>query len=91
MIGLRFAEFAHLNVGWEDNAYGSILWATIVVHAFHLITDTYDTAVLAAIGRARGLDGRRMSDVSDNALYWHFIVASWLVLYVLLYWVPRWR
>jgi len=28
--------------------------------------------------------------VSDNALYWHFIVWSWVVLYVVIYWVPRW-
>ncbi|HET7844331.1 MAG TPA: cytochrome c oxidase subunit 3 [Xanthomonadales bacterium] len=91
LVGIRFAEFAHLNVGWEDNAYGSILWATIVVHAFHLITDLYDSAVLAAIAHVKGLDGRRLSDVDDNTMYWHFIVWSWVALYVLLYWVPRWR
>jgi cytochrome c oxidase subunit III len=30
------------------------------------------------------------SDVSDNAFYWYFVVASWLPLYFLIYWVPRW-
>jgi cytochrome c oxidase subunit III len=34
--------------------------------------------------------GRRFSDVSDNAFYWYFVVATWLPLYVLIYWVPRW-
>ena len=31
-----------------------------------------------------------MSDVADNELYWHFIVLSWVVLYAIVYWVPRW-
>jgi cytochrome c oxidase subunit 3 len=28
--------------------------------------------------------------VEDNAVYWDFVVASWLAIYALLYWFPRW-
>ena len=38
-------------------------------------------------GRLR--NGRRFSDVSDNAFYWDFVVLSWLPIYFLIYWVPR--
>jgi heme/copper-type cytochrome/quinol oxidase subunit 3 len=34
--------------------------------------------------------GRRYTDVEDNAVYWDFVVLSWLPIYVLIYWVPRW-
>ena len=25
----------------------------------------------------------------DNALYWNFVVVTWLPLYACLYWIPR--
>jgi len=33
--------------------------------------------------------GSRFSDVNDNAFYWDFVVASWIPIYLLIYWVPR--
>jgi heme/copper-type cytochrome/quinol oxidase subunit 3 len=35
------------------------------------------------------LEGKRYSDVSENALYWYFVVFSWLPIYAVLYWAPR--
>ncbi|EGE59445.1 putative cytochrome c oxidase protein, subunit III [Rhizobium etli CNPAF512] len=32
---------------------------------------------------------RRYGDVEDNALYWNFVVLTWLPLYGCIYWVPR--
>ena len=32
---------------------------------------------------------RRFSDVNDNAVYWDFVVVSWLPIYALIYWFPR--
>jgi heme/copper-type cytochrome/quinol oxidase subunit 3 len=32
---------------------------------------------------------RRFSDVNDNAVYWDFVVVSWLPIYGLIYWFPR--
>jgi heme/copper-type cytochrome/quinol oxidase subunit 3 len=36
-----------------------------------------------------GYEGRRFSDVYDNASYWDFVVVSWLPVYFILYWFPR--
>jgi heme/copper-type cytochrome/quinol oxidase subunit 3 len=47
-LAIRAFEFAHLNVGWDQNAYGSILWVILGLHATHLITDVGDTLVLTA-------------------------------------------
>ena len=38
----------------------------------------------------QGESGRRMVDVSENSLYWRFVWLSWLPIYVLIYWLPRW-
>jgi cytochrome c oxidase subunit 3 len=91
LLGLRLGEFTAMNVRWDDNAYGSITWALIALHTLHITTDVYDTGVLAALFFAKPPSGRRFSDVSDNALYWHFIVWSWVLLYLIIYWVPRWQ
>ena len=86
----RGFEFDHLNVGWDRSAYGSIVWALLLMHTVHLITDWVDTLVLAALMHTHhGLKGRRFVDTSENALYWHFIVASWLLVYAVIYWAPR--
>ena len=58
-----------------------------------LITDLADTLVLAALMFTRhGHNKRRFGDVQDNAMYWNFVVLTWLPIYACLYWVPRlWR
>jgi cytochrome c oxidase subunit 3 len=86
---IRAFEFGALNERWDHNAYGSIIWALMLMHTVHVATDVYDTGVLAVLSLRRPLDGRRMSDAEDNAMYWHFVVLAWLVLYVVIYLLPR--
>ncbi len=90
LLALRILELDALNVRWDRTAYGSIVWALIVLHIFHTVTDVFDTGVLAALSWTRQMSGRKFSDVTDNAMYWHFIVWSWVALYVVIYWTPRW-
>lgn len=90
LLAFRALEFAALNVRWDQNAYGSIVWALLALHTLHTATDVYDTGVLAVLAFVKHFDGRKFADVADNALYWHFIVWSWVVLYGVIYWTPRW-
>ena len=90
MLVLRALEMSAMNVRWDYTAYGSIVWALLALHTFHTVTDVYDSVVLAVLAWREPMDGRKFSDVNDNALYWHFIVWSWVVLYVVIYWTPRW-
>ncbi|WP_288407000.1 cytochrome c oxidase subunit 3 [uncultured Herbaspirillum sp.] len=88
-LGGRVGEFAALNVGWSDNAYGSITWMLLGLHTVHLVTDTFDSLVLTLLFFTGPLESKRYVDVSENGDYWYFVVASWLVLYVVIYWGPR--
>lgn len=88
-VAIRFWEFAHLNVRWDQNAYGSILWLLLGLHATHLITDLGDTLVLTVLMFTRHAIPRRFSDVGDNCFYWYFVIATWLPLYLLIYWLPQ--
>ena len=90
LIGLRAWEFASLNVLWTDNAYGSIIWALLLLHATHFVTDWVDTLVLAGLMHGKhGMEGRRFVDCAENSMYWRFVWLSWLPIYLLIYWLPR--
>ena len=87
---VRAFEFPALNVSWDSNAYGSIVWTLLGLHTTHLITDLGDTLVLAVLMfTRRGNNRRRFGDVQDNAMYWNFVIATWLPIYGCIYWVPR--
>jgi heme/copper-type cytochrome/quinol oxidase subunit 3 len=88
-LGIRAYEFANLNVMWDANAYGSVIWFILGLHTTHLLTDVGDTIVLTVLMFTRHATERRFGDVSDNAFYWYFVVGSWLPLYGLVYWAPR--
>ena len=86
----RIFEFPALNIRWDDNAYGSILWVMLGLHTTHILTDLADTLVLTCLMFSRHGDNlRRYGDVEDNALYWNFVAATWLPLYGCIYWIPR--
>ncbi|MFC0398775.1 cytochrome c oxidase subunit I [Paraburkholderia rhizosphaerae] len=86
---VRGFEFASLNVMWYANAYGSIVWLLLGLHTTHLITDTIDTAVLALLLFTGPFEGKRLLDTSENAIYWNFVVLSWLPIYAVIYLAPR--
>jgi cytochrome c oxidase subunit 3 len=90
LLILRGFEFPNLNCRWDQNAYGSIVWALMLLHTSHLITDAGDTLVLGYfMSIEKELDGERFVDVADNANYWNFVVLTWLPIYAVVYWAPR--
>lgn len=89
-VVFRWYEFRALNVKWDSNAYGSVIWVLLGLHSTHLVTDLGDTTVLCVLmftGHAR--NKRRLGDVQDNAVYWHFVVLIWLPIYACIYLLPR--
>lgn len=88
-LGVRVFEFGALNVRWDTDAYGSIVWMIMGLHTVHLLTDTIDSLVLTVLMFTGPLEGNRFVDVSENSVYWHFVVGSWLLIYAVIYWGPR--
>jgi cytochrome c oxidase subunit III len=86
---IRVLEFAHLNVWWHRDAYGSIVWLLLGLHTTHIVTDFLDTAVLTALMFIGPVEERRFVDVEENSIYWYFVVAAWLPIYGVIYWVAR--
>jgi cytochrome c oxidase subunit 3 len=90
LLLIRAFEFTALNCRWDDNAYGSIVWCLMVLHTIHLATDVADTGVLAALMFTGPISKTRFVDVSENGLYWYFVVLWWIPIYLTVYFAPRW-
>ena len=90
LLVIRSFEFNSLNCRWYDNAYASMIWTILLLHATHLITDWMDTVVLwALIMTPLGYEPRRLVDVDENSMYWRYVWLLWIPVYLLVYWVPR--
>lgn len=90
LLIVRAFEFTALGASWDYNAYASIVWFIMGMHTVHLLTDFVDTVVLTALIFTAYAEPKRMVDVSENALYWYFIVLSWIPIYLTIYFAPRW-
>ena len=86
---IRIWEFRGLNVWFDENAYGSIVWALLGFHTTHILTDLLDTVVLAVLMFTGPIEEKRFVDVSENSMYWYFVVGAWLPIYALIYFGPR--
>jgi len=89
LCGLRWMEFTALNVRWDDSAYGSVIWMLLGLHTFNLVTDVADTMVLTAVMFKTPVEGKRYVDIAENSGYWVFIVLTWIPIYAVVYWAPR--
>ena len=86
---VRVYEFAHLNVMWDHDAYGSIVWLLLGLHTTHIVTDFLDSGVLTVLMFIGPIEEHRFVDVEENAVYWYFVVLAWLPIYGVIYWAPQ--
>jgi heme/copper-type cytochrome/quinol oxidase subunit 3 len=59
------------------------------LHTTHIVTDVLDSCVLATLLFVGPIEERRFVDVSENSVYWYFVVLTWLPIYAVIYWAPR--
>jgi cytochrome c oxidase subunit III len=90
LLVIRGFEFNSLNCRWTDDAYSSIIWALLLLHTGHILTDWLDTVVLCALMFTdEAYEGRRQVDVDENSMYWRYVWLLWIPIYLMIYWVPR--
>jgi heme/copper-type cytochrome/quinol oxidase subunit 3 len=90
LLIIRGFEFNSLNCRWTDDAYASIIWAILLLHAAHILTDWLDTVVLCALMYTPvAYEPRRLGDIDENSMYWRYVWLLWIPIYLMIYWVPR--
>jgi cytochrome c oxidase subunit I+III len=88
-IFIRYYEFDSLLFKWEDNAYGSITWMILGMHMFHLIVLACEDIYLLVWTYVKGVDDKHLLDLTVLAVYWYWVVGVWLVLFAIIYLIPR--
>ena len=86
---LRIFEFRSLNVRWNTDAYGSVVWTLLGFHTAHLATDFIDSLVLGTLLITGPFEKRQLVDVAENGDYWYFVVLAWVPVYLVIYWGAR--
>jgi len=89
LVVIRYYEFDSLHFKWNDNAYASAAWMLLGLHMFHLIALLCEDICLAVWTYARGFDDKHALDITVAAVYWYWIVGMWVVLFPIVYLVPR--
>jgi len=89
VIVIRYYEFDSLLFKWEDNAYGSITWMILGMHMFHLIVLACEDIFLLIWTYAKGVDDKHALDITVLGVYWYWVVGLWLLLFSVVYLVPR--
>jgi heme/copper-type cytochrome/quinol oxidase subunit 3 len=84
----RMYEFGAMHCRWDSHAYGSIVWVMLGMHTIHLLASVLETGVLAIYTFVRPLDPKHRLDLNVNSLYWYFVVAAWVPMYVTIYFGP---
>ena len=86
---LRIFEFWWLNTTWDANAYGSIAWATMGFHTSLMLMDVLETGGLALVFLFGKPQRKHYVHASENGIYWLFTTLSWVPLYFMIFWGPR--
>jgi heme/copper-type cytochrome/quinol oxidase subunit 3 len=89
-LALRWQDFLALNVRWDTNAYGSIVWLTVGLHATLIAAELGELALMYALLVSERREERHLADASDVAFYWYGLTLFWVPLYLMIYLGPRW-
>lgn len=86
---LKVIEYSDVPYRWDTHAYGSVVWTIVGFHSTHVLSLMLKTVVVATLSAREYFTSERRLGVTINGIYWHFVVAVWIPLYIVLYWVPR--
>jgi cytochrome c oxidase subunit I+III len=88
-VALRAFEFRHLNVHWDQNAYGTVVWALVFAHFSLLAVELGEILIFTAIYFTGRNEEKHFPDLCDAAMYWYFMTLVWVPVYFLVYLLPR--
>jgi cytochrome c oxidase subunit 3 len=89
-IALRFLEFGTVQFRWDDNTYGSLVWALLFLHLIYLISEAIEVGLMGLWIVLHGMDKRHQVDVTLTGGYWYWVAGIWVPIYATVYWAPRW-
>lgn len=86
---LKYVEYSDKGYNWSANAYASIVWTMTGFHIAHVTAVLLKSLAIGAVGLEGFFDERRHVAAEGNAIYWYFVIAVWVPLYLTIYVSPR--
>jgi len=74
-------DFNDLTFGWRTNAYGSIYYTIVGLHALHVILGLGFNVIVQIKAWQRKFTAERHTSVEVFSLYWHFVDAVWIFVF----------
>src|SRR5579871_257696 len=74
-------DFNDLTFGWRTNAYGSIYYTIVGLHALHVIIGLGFNVIVQVKAWQRKFTAERHTTVEVFSLYWHFVDAVWIFVF----------
>jgi cytochrome c oxidase subunit III len=87
-VALRFYSFHAMTYRWNSHAYGSIVWTILGLHATHGLAASVENVVFLALLFRGPIEEKHLLDLRLNALYWYFVVLSWVGLFGVIFLDP---
>lgn len=83
--GYEWARLVHFGLTLSSGAYGATFYTLIGTHAAHVAGALVWLAVTLWLARRGRVAQGRAGALRACAIYWHFVVALWPILYVTVY------
>jgi heme/copper-type cytochrome/quinol oxidase subunit 3 len=83
--GYEWARLISFGFTTGSGIYGASFYTLIGAHAAHVVVALAWLGVVLALAAREHFMGSRAAVVTACAMYWHFVVALWPILYVAVY------
>ncbi len=87
-MALELWEWTHLSFGPQRNAYGSLFFTITGFHLAHLSVALCLSAYVQVRAWLGHFDARHTLAVENVSLYWHFVDAVWVAVFLTVYISP---
>lgn len=84
-------DFQELRFGWRDNAYGSVFYTVVGLHALHVLVGLGMSTVVQLKAWLGRYDRGRYASAEVFFLYWHFVDVVWVAVFGSLFLSPHLR
>ena len=83
--GYEWVRLVGFGLTLGSGIYGATFYTLIGAHAVHVVAALAWLGVTLALATRGRFRGPRAAAVTECAMYWHFVVALWPILYVTVY------
>jgi heme/copper-type cytochrome/quinol oxidase subunit 3 len=84
-LAFTIHDIVEAEFGWTANAYASLFFTIIGLHAMHVAAGLAMSAGVQAKAASGRIDRDRHMTVRMFGMYWHFVDAVWVVVFTSLY------